>query len=202
MVQGEFGSRWRKTFHRILGEAAIEISKGLDELEPEKAPEDRRKVLTQLANFCVLNATEILNGPIVSKNAMRAAGYDEDPKGDTRIIWLLTAAAYVSISNLLVRTGKDAAAMDYLVNAKYWIGFQDSGDLRKFVEEDAISSNHQRERNSKRGPAGRRDDGASSRIFRAAARLAYSTGFYRQGKRIFNRCKSCVFQRNIEGHRR
>ncbi|WP_140863145.1 hypothetical protein [Variovorax guangxiensis] len=148
-MQGEFGSRWRKTFHKILGEAAIEIWIRLDELEPEKAPEDRRKVLTQLASFCALNTKDVLNGAIVSKKAMQAAGYDEDSKGDTRIVWLLTAAAYVALASVLAQAGRDAAAMHFLMDAKYWIGFQNSGDLRKFVEEGTISSIHQRERNSK-----------------------------------------------------
>lgn len=138
-LPSKFGIAWHDAYSAAFLHLANQVRDRLDDLEPEKSKEQRTMMLEGIAKFCEDQPDRLLKGPVISHDALTAAGLENGEKIDTRLIFLFTAAAYMSSSFQSLRTGDEAMAMLKLFDANYWFGFQESGDLRQFVEEDAMA---------------------------------------------------------------
>lgn len=118
------------------------------DLSPEKSRDERDQILKDFASYCEAHESELFVSGVATHATLVGAGFKEGEKIDTRLIFLFTAIAYLNPSLSSQLRGHDDLAMFKLFDANYFFGFQDSGDLREFIEEEATKQVFKSERSS------------------------------------------------------
>lgn len=119
-----------------------------DDLAPDKTREERIEIAKNFARYCEAHENELFAGGVITHATLTGAGFKDGETIDSRLIFLFTAIAYLNSSILSQLRGHDDLAMLKLFDAFYFFGFQDSGDLRQFIEDDAMERVFKSERSS------------------------------------------------------
>ncbi|MBN8750169.1 MAG: hypothetical protein J0I65_22045 [Variovorax sp.] len=135
-----FGGNFQSAFKHAFDNLKKKIEERFSDLAPEISAASRKKALAAIDDYRQIHQLGVLREPIISPEAMAATGLLPSENFDSRIVFLFTACAYVSLAFDAFGRGDDASAMLRLFDANYWFGFQESGDLRPYVTDEALES--------------------------------------------------------------